>query len=362
MLGQKMIYDPASRQVVLFGGSYYSNSYTFYRDTWSLDVQKGVWSKFATTGSPSGRFNTGMAYDSDSKKIVLFGGFSSGGRVGDTWTYEVASKTWTNTYPSNSPSSRSDPGMAYDASAKKIILFAGYNYDDSGCDDTWAYDPTLNSWSKMNPETHPQARYGAVMVYDSYTKKTLLFGGHMVKTTAPFASLGYDNEVWTYDYVKDSWEMIETGVKPPARYWHDMSYDSDLNRIVLFGGSQGGGNDQGDTWVFDCRTNRWSVVVSTDNPDARSQPSMAYDSTLKRTIMFGGADFLPDQTFNYFNDVWTLDQSGQWKKLVLGVETPLPAPANTGVPGYPTAAMIAGLLSALILYKRRSTLVTRTRP
>jgi hypothetical protein len=39
-----------------------------------------------------------------------------------------------------------------------------------------------------------------------------------------------------------------------------------------------------------------------------------------------------------------------------------PNPENNGVPGYPTAAVIAGIVSAIIFYKRRSTPITRTCP
>ena len=130
MLGQRMIYDPVGQRIILFGGSYYSNSYTFYGDTWSLDTSKNVWTKLATNGSPSARFNHAMVYDSDHKEIVLFGGFSASDRVGDTWIYNLADNAWTNVSPQTSPSRRSDPGAAYDAKAKKVIIFGGYGRGD----------------------------------------------------------------------------------------------------------------------------------------------------------------------------------------------------------------------------------------
>ena len=355
MLGQRMIYDPVGRNVILFGGSYYSGSYTFYGETWSFNVENATWTKVATTGSPGGRFNAGMAFDSDSRKIVLFGGFCASGRVGDTYTYEIASKTWRNAYPSGGPSMRSDASMAYDVEAKKVVLFGGYGRDEAKCDDTWVYDVASNTWTEMSPLTHPQARYGGVMVYDTYTGKTLLFGGHMVQTSPPYDSLGYENEVWAYDYGADEWEKLATQNKPPARYWHDLAYDPVGNRMILFGGSQGGGNDLGDTWVYSCRDAKWTQVTSTVSPSARSQPSMCFDTQTKKTLMFGGADFIVSATFNYYNDVWAMGEDNQWVELVLGEPT-VPKPKNTGVPGFQSTIVAAGIavaVAVMLLQRRR---------
>jgi hypothetical protein len=355
MLGQKMIYDPIGRQIILFGGSYYSGGYTFYGDTWSFNVENATWNKVNTTGSPGGRFNAGMAYDGDSRKIILFGGFGPSGRTGDTWVYDIASKTWKNAYPSGGPTMRSDVCMAYDAEAKKIVLFGGYGRDDVKCDDTWVYDVSSNKWTEMSPETHPKARYGGIMVYDTYTGKTLLFGGHMGETNPPYDSLGYENEVWAYDYGANEWMMLATQNKPPARYWHELAYDSAENRIILFGGSQGGANDLGDTWVYSCREVKWTQVSSTMSPSARTQPSMAYDADSKRTLLFGGADFILSGTFTYYNDVWAMGADNQWVELVLG-ESTLPPPKNTGVPGFQPTVVAAGIIIAvavMLLHRRR---------
>lgn len=364
MLGQKMIYDPVGQNVILFGGSYYSDAYTFYGDTWSFNVENATWAKVEATGSPGGRFNAGMAFDSDSRKVVLFGGFSASGRKGDTYIYDIASESWKNAYTSGGPSMRSDASMAYDAGAKKVVLFGGYGRDEVKCDDTWVYDVSSNTWTEMNPSTHPQARYGSVMVYDSYSEKCLLFGGHMVQTTAPYDSLGYENEVWAYDYAADGWEKLATENKPPARYWHDLAYDPVGNRIILFGGSQGRSNDLGDTWVYGCREAKWTQVSSTVSPSARTQPSLCYDSRTKKTLLFGGADFIASGSFTYYNDVWAMGEDNQWVELVLGEPT-VPTPKNTSVPGFqPTvvAAAIAVAVAVMLLQKRKSIPINRDAP
>jgi N-acetylneuraminic acid mutarotase len=347
-LGQKMIYDPVNDRVILFGGSYYSGHYTFYGDTWSLDVESGTWTKLNTVGSPDGRFNIGMVYDSDNRKIVLFGGFSANDRIGDTWIYDIAANTWTAVTPQVSPPRRSDMGIAYNAGARKVVIFGGYGMGDRILDDTWAYDVEANTWTQMAPETHPIARYGGIMVYDSYTGKVLLFGGHMVGDAG---DLGYENEVWAYEYESDSWERIPATNKPPARYWHDLAYDPDGHRIILFGGSQGGGVELGDTWIYSCEAKSWSKVASTGSPEPRSQPSMAYDASAKRTVMFGGADLKSPGDFLYYNDVWTLDANNQWSRLSTGTPS---EPSGSSIPGFQPVTVMAGFtLAALMLVGAR---------
>jgi N-acetylneuraminic acid mutarotase len=346
MLGQKMVYDPVNDRIILFGGSYYSNHYTFYGDTWSLDVGDATWTKLSTVGSPDARFNMGMVYDGDQKKIVIFGGFSAVDRVGDTWIYDISANTWTAVTPQVSPSRRSDMGLAYDSGAKKVVLFGGYGLGDRILGDTWTYDVEANTWTQMSLGIHPTARYGGIMVYDSYTGKVLLFGGHMQQDER---DLGYDNEVWAYEYESDSWEKIPTTNKPPARYWHDLSYDPEGHRIILFGGSQGGGNDLGDTWIYSCEDSSWSKVTSTENPDLRSQPSLAYDASTKMTVMFGGADFKVQGEFLYYNDVWTLDENNQWSRLSAGIPSE-PGSSGSSIPGFQPITLMTGItLAALIL-------------
>jgi N-acetylneuraminic acid mutarotase len=298
-----------------------------------------------------------MVYDSDRKEIVLFGGFSASDRIGDTWIYNIASNTWTLVATQGSPSRRSDPGAAYDAGNKKVIIFGGYGRGDAMQGDTWEFDTETRTWTQMSPATSPARRYGSMMVYDSYTGKCLLFGGHL--TAEDGQDLGYENEVWAYDYAADSWEMIPTTTKPPARYWTDVAYDPEGNRIILFGGSQGGGNDLGDSWVYSCRTAKWTQVSSTVSPPARSQPSMTYDTQTKRTFLFGGADFIVSATFNYYNDMWALDQDNQWTEIKGAGQTAEPTETNSGVAGFQPLEVAVGctLSVAIFLWFRRRNLM-----
>ncbi len=82
--------------------------------------------------------------------IVISGGYASGEKAG-----------WTNMSPVEEPSPRYVHDMAYDNESDRIILFGGWT--GSVVNDTWAYDFNTNAWTNMSPDTRPSARDGHAM-------------------------------------------------------------------------------------------------------------------------------------------------------------------------------------------------------
>ena len=67
-----------------------------------------------------------MAYDAQSGRIILFGGVSgAGGYIGDTWAYDLEANVWTSLSPSSGPTPRQNHVMAYDTQSDRIVLFGG---------------------------------------------------------------------------------------------------------------------------------------------------------------------------------------------------------------------------------------------
>ena len=67
------------------------------------------------------------------------------------------------------------------------------------------------------------------MVYDSQRNKIVLFGGDDDQA---------ENDTWEYT-PGAGWKKVATATAPPARYNHAMAYDSKRGRIILFGGRVG---------------------------------------------------------------------------------------------------------------------------
>lgn len=98
-----------------------------------------------------------------------------------------------------------------------------------------------------------------------------------------------------------------------------MAYDSVQGQVVLFGGAALDNNTNtvflNDTWVWD-GTN-WTEKLPVTSPPARARHSMAYDTALNQTVLFGG------RALNgaYDGDTWT------W----FGGPPPVPAPSISAV-------------------------------
>jgi hypothetical protein len=82
-----------------------------------------------------------MAYDANADLIILFGGFESS-YISDTWAYDFDSDTWIRTHSGRGPSPRAVPRLVYDTESDRIVLFGGgtgTGFDVAGSDETWAH-------------------------------------------------------------------------------------------------------------------------------------------------------------------------------------------------------------------------------
>ena len=218
-----------------------------------------------------------MAYDSESDRIIMFGGICSATVCGDTWAYDYNTNSWTNMNPAIHPSAGYGTAMAYDAQSDRVILFGGSNSNE-----TWAYDYNTNSWANMEPTTHPSGRSWHAMAYDTESDRVILFGGS--------TSAGSSNETWSYDFDQNAWTNLEPAGGPSARYSPAMAYDSLADRIILFGGFAMPVSSYGETWSYDANTNAWTHLTPPSSPTWRYSHAMAFDALSGFSILFGGRD------------------------------------------------------------------------
>lgn len=294
--GHSMVYDSTHDRVILFGGDD-----DYYDDTWVYNYTDNSWTNRTTSlNKPSARYYFSMVYDSAHDRVILFGGWD-GDRDDETWVYNYSDNTWTNmTMLSAKPSARYTQSMVYDSTNDVVVLFGGM--DSVGRDDeTWIYNFTDNSWTNMNPpSTKPSARWRHSMVYDSTHEVVVLFGG--------FDGGGFDDETWVYNYTDNTWTNMTTSLnKPSARWGHSMVYDSTHDRVILFGGdAMDGYNDE--IWIYDYVTNTWTNMITlSTKPSARYGHSMAYDSTHDRVILFGGYEM-----WDFNNETWESSLQGDY--------------------------------------------------
>ena len=181
-----MAFDPGTGDLVLFDFDTHQHTRLLRRH---LDVDGSTWTKRDPTNSPKAVVGVSMAYDPASGDMILFGGEGYTGDVSTTWAWNGA--TWSKLAPTTHPTARTGASMAFDASIGEMVLFGGY---DTGTylADTWTWDGS--DWAKQLPAKSPTDRVGAAMAYDPGTGDVVLTGGFTQTGGATWYG-----DTWTWD-------------------------------------------------------------------------------------------------------------------------------------------------------------------
>ena len=119
---EALVYDPASKMAILYGG--FSLATGRLTDTWSWNGR--TWLHLRPATSP-GRVSVGWqaAFDAASRQVLLFGGDTDSGPPGNgTWKWNGS--TWVQLDPALSPPGRGGGTMTYDSTSKRLYLFGGF--------------------------------------------------------------------------------------------------------------------------------------------------------------------------------------------------------------------------------------------
>jgi hypothetical protein len=92
--------------------------------------------------------------------------------------------------------------------------------------------PTLTTTAV--PALKPPPRGYISMAYDVESDRGILFGG---QTGSYIRATSYNNETWAYDAAANKWTEMRPGMSPSARTAADLAYDSESDRVLLFGGA-----------------------------------------------------------------------------------------------------------------------------
>ncbi len=272
-----------------------------------------TWKELETVESPGVRICSLMVYDSESDKVILFGGFNGAKMSGETWVYDYATNTWTNKTMANSPPGRCGYGLIYDAGRDKCIIFGGIGDNSKYFNDTWEYDYNTNTWTELKPEVSPSPRCKGGIAYDSESDQIVWFGGY-----GPNKVLLA--ETWTYNYDKNTWVNKTSSASPTGRQRIPLMYDSESDRVILFGGWLGDENVLGDTWAYDFNTNTWTDMKPALSPHPRARYGRAYipeSDVIIYTHGYGGAD-------GDLNDTWTYDHNNnKWTQVEIQNTPPI---------------------------------------
>ena len=312
-----MAYDSESDRFVMAGGLLTMSSWDPARSsgaTWVYDLGNARWTHMNPL--PFGRICcAGMAYDSRHDRVIAFGFQNEfAATLNETWAYDTNTDTWTELAPG--PSEHLGHRMAYDSESDKIILFGGFNFNEPYAffDDTWAYDYETNTWTEMHPATRPEGTNFQAFAYDAESDRVLMWG------SVDF-DYNYLTDIWAYDYNTDTWTRMppSVGPSPAGRDFTAMAYDAESDRAILFSGVIYS-NDKRDmkrreeTWAYDYNTNTWELMAPERNPGPLSKIAIAYSDADDKIVVFGGEK--RDNYYKFTNKTWAYDyNSDVWENL-----------------------------------------------
>lgn len=290
-----MAYDIQTKTIIVFGGA---DEKEVKNDTWLY--KNGKWEQLKNDG-PQGRTFANMVYDPYRKYVVLFGGnkvlfgdSSSGNTaLNDTWIFK--NYKWRQINTKQAPPARAEACMAFNETNNTILLFGGYSFTDSTTrerrrlNDTWEFNGI--DW-KMVSSGEMEPRSGGVITFDKNFNNCILFGGNIRSSK--------NNPMWLWNGTK--WNEIKTMTEPV--YNTTMVFLIDKKTLIRYGGYDGK-TRVNTTWHYS-KKNDWQVVKTSINPPARNHACMIYNTDDGSAFLYGGhdGDFV-------FGDIWKF-KDGNW--------------------------------------------------
>lgn len=233
--------------------------------TWAYDAAARTWeqrrpAEHPESSSKNPRFGAPLTYDTESDRLILFAGGSPWHMYADTWAYDYNTDSWEQMNPPVSPSPRAMYNTAYDAESDRVLLWGGFTGTDENDVAMWAYDYNTDSWEALENQQGPQQhweRHG--MAYIPENDRVLFYSG-MLEDEGVLPA-----ETWYYDYNTNTWTEVTVATSPPDLAMYAMAYDPASANVVLFSGetvSKYAGSLSRDIWVFDPTKDDWSRIAA----------------------------------------------------------------------------------------------------
>ncbi|MBI5711378.1 MAG: T9SS type A sorting domain-containing protein [Candidatus Eisenbacteria bacterium] len=307
--GQMTIVDPARDRMVVYGG--YNG--VMLGDVWQMTLGASpAWTLLAPSGGPPPARAVGVTvYDRANDRMVISTGISdpaTGGNLNDVWALDLAAPAWTELVPLGTPpATRGDASGIFDAPRQRMVLYGGQDTMGTAPPDlvmALALGDTVR-WSELGTR-RPEPRNQHAGIYDPPRNRLVIYGGmtgaSVLGDTWALALGG--SPTWS--------DLAPTGSLPGIRWGHRLLYDPVRARMLLYGGSDSVSSPSGVWALALAGAPVWSQLAPAGPvPPSRMECSMVYDATRDRMLVFGGWG-------GPGNDGWALDLSGSptWSEIV----------------------------------------------
>jgi N-acetylneuraminic acid mutarotase len=251
----------------------------------------GIWNQRNIKVVPAELMDHEMTFDSLNNVVVLYGGTNVYGTNNETWTFNVATDTWEQQSPLLKPEGYGF-AMDFDSYNNQTIVFGGVI--STWRNDTWVYDLQSDAWTLKNPILPVTDKAYLDGVYDSENKQFIIFSG--------WNNSGLNKETWAYNVTSNAWTQMAPTTTPAGRVFHSMAYATTIKKTILFGGTDWSTLYYNDTWEYDYNIDSWSSINSLISPPSRIDFDMVYDSHNNVIVLFGGTN-----ASSRLGDTWLYD-------------------------------------------------------
>lgn len=337
--GAGMIYDSANDRLIITSGY---NGTTYLSDVWQFNIATSTFSQITPGGSaPAGRELPSIVYDSVNQRAILMAGWQGNINNSRNDVYELSLTSGTETWTSLRANDLSNQSfLAYSSGAaaintdRNVMVIATMNGYDSTVKYVYALDLATTTTSatvrSLNVIDHFRARDAAATTYDSSRGEVILVSGYGTMDDDTTITRGdHLSEVWAYNPTTNTIRYAAGGpFTMPQGEGGIVIYDSANNRIIHFGGLNGGSNRTSDVWELRADAfgmyHATKLAVSGTPPNPRWLMAGCYDATNQRLVIWGGQGV----GATVLSDTWALsltEGAEAWTQLT---------PTGTG----PTAA------------------------
>ncbi len=248
-------------------------------------TQQALWTLITPAADrPPARRDHTLTADLDRGTLYVFGGRARGGALGDLWTFDPASATWTEIVAEDpKPAARFGHNATFDTAQQRLIVALGQGQGSAFFNDVWAFDPAAGSWSQLTSgsDQQPRERYGAGIAPDYANGRFFISHG--------FTDAGRFDDTWAFDLNAQGWQQIATsGPVPLKRCLVRAGWDASNQRLLLFGGQSDPRPFLGDFWSLDVPSGRWTQKTPALLPGPRNVYGATSDLGGRRWYVFGG--------------------------------------------------------------------------
>ena len=292
-VSSSLVFDPATGQLLAYDSYNDSDCTLPQTQVWTWDG--AAWTDHQQVVPPLGRDSAAFGYDPASRQVVMFGGSASGTCTGsgfsgfedETWTWNGS--IWVQQHPAVSPAARYTACAAADNSTGQFLMYGGMGDGPVDLSDTWNWTGT--SWQQLTPATSPPGGQ-CEMTYDAARKVVV-----MLVNAPPTASDAGATQTWIWN--GSTWTqapdvpVAAAGSGGPVPVNFDSDTGTDLAYVgqttcMQLGGSHSSQCVQVDQlWSFD--GSAWTQAPAANNPQTGAGFAAAYDAATHQFVIIGGA-------------------------------------------------------------------------